>query len=176
MRSDRLLILLALALAGCRTQRSIEITSQPPGARVRLDEQEVGITPVTVPFEFYGTRRITFYKAGYRTRSEQIRLRPPWYFRFPLDVVTEVFLPFGWRDRRAYHMDLVQGQEVMSIPSLRSVIDRANVLRQSGPEGPRHLPETRPQEVLPADETPAPPAKEETEEPPERPAPEDRTV
>ena len=34
-----------------------------------------------------------------------------------------------------------------SMPSLRSVIDRANVLRQSGPEGPRDLPDTRPQTV-----------------------------
>ncbi len=143
---------LAALLGGCRTERTLSVTSNPPGAEVRLDDQAVGLTPVRVWFEHYGTRRVTFYLPGYRTRSDQIRLGPPWYLRFPLDVVTEVFLPFGWKDRRVYHVDLVPGEEVMSLPSLRSVIERANVLRQSGPEGPRHLPETRPQEVLPAGE------------------------
>jgi PEGA domain-containing protein len=140
-------LLPVLLLAACRTHRYLEITSEPPGAEVRLDDEAVGFTPVRVPFEYYGTRRVTFYLPGYRTQSEQIRLKPPWYFRFPLDIITEVFLPLGLTDRRVYHQDLVQGEEVMSLPSLRSVIERANVLRQSGPEGPRHLPEVRPQEV-----------------------------
>lgn len=122
---------------------------------MRLDDEAVGVTPVAVPFEHYGTRRVTFYLQGYRTQSELIDLDPPWYSRFPLDLVTEVFLPIGLRDRRKYHVELVPGEEIMSLPSLRSVIDRANVLRQSGPEGPRNLPEVRPA-VVPAAEEPPP--------------------
>jgi hypothetical protein len=105
-----------------------------------------------VRFEHYGTRRLSFYLPGYQTRSEQLRLAAPWYFLFPMDIVTEVLLPLGWSDRRAYHVALVPGEEAMSLPSLRSVIDRANVLRHSGPEGPRHLPEPEPQEALPEEE------------------------
>jgi len=144
MRRPRLLLLLGLLAAGCRAQRTLEITSDPPGAEVRLDDQTIGLTPVRVSFEHYGTRRLTFYLPGYRTSSRRIRLRPPWYGRFPLDLASEVLLPFGIRDRRHVHQDLVEGQEVMGLPSLRSVIERANALRQSGPEGPRDLPDVSP--------------------------------
>jgi len=151
-------LLLALASASCRTSRYLEITTTPPGAEVRLDDDAVGRTPLRIPFEHYGTRRVTFYLEGYRTKSGRIRLKAPWYARFPLDIVFEVLLPVGLTDRRVYHQDLVPGEEVMSLPSLRSVIDRANVLRQSGPEGPRNLPEVRP-EVVPSgeQEQPEPP-------------------
>ena len=151
-----LTILLALVLYGCRTERSLTITSDPPGAEVRLDDQAVGVTPVRVTFEHYGTRRVSLHKTGYRTQSDPIHLRAPWYFRFPIDIVTEFLLPFGWKDRRVYHVDLQPGEEDMSQPSLRSVIERANVLRQAGPEGPRQLPETRPQEVPPAEDEDTP--------------------
>ena len=150
-----LVLVLTLCATGCRAKRYLEITSTPPGAEVRLDDTAVGFTPVKVPFEHYGTRRLTYYLPGYRTYSRRIRVRTPWYFRFPLDVVTEVLLPIGLVDRRPVHQDLVQGEEVMSMPSLRSVIDRANVLRQSGPEGPRNLPDVSPM-VVPSNGSPAP--------------------
>jgi len=156
MRPIHLLLICALVLAGCQTVRSLEITSNPPGAEVRLDDVAVGVTPVRIEFEHYGTRRVSLHKDGFRARSDQIRLGAPWYFRFPVDIVTEVFLPFGWKDRRVYHVDLAPGEEVMSQPSLRSVIERANVLRQAGPEGPRQLPEIRPQEVPPAEDEDVP--------------------
>lgn len=142
------LVLALCALAGaCRSQRTLEITTDPPGAEVRLDDKAIGTTPLTLSFDYYGVRRVTFYLPGYRTLSEQIRLDPPWYARFPVDLVTEVLIPLGLGDHRLYHRDLVPGQEVMSLPSLRSVIDRANVLRQSGPEGPRNLPSVQSQPV-----------------------------
>jgi len=157
-----LLLALLLGGVGCRARRYLEITSQPPGAEVRLDDETVGVTPVKVPFEHYGTRRLTFYLPGYRTFSRRIRIGPPWYSRFPLDIVSEVLLPIGVVDRRRLHEDLVLGEEVLSLPSLRSVIERANVLRQSGPEGPRDLPDASPA-VVPGDSGPEaepPPPKE----------------
>jgi hypothetical protein len=157
-----LIVLLALA-AGCRTHRYMQITSTPPGAEVRLDDQAVGLTPVRVPFDYHGVHRVTFYLPGHRTVSRRIKLRARWYSRFPLDIVTEVLLPLGLTDRRNIHQDLVPGEEVMSLPSLRSVIERANVLRQSGPEGPRALPDAQPSAV-PSEAEPEPP-------PPEAPEP-----
>lgn len=138
---------LGFGLTGCRTHRYLEISSTPPGAQVRLDDQAVGVTPLRVPFEHYGTRRVTYYLPGYRTSSRRIHVDPRWYGVFPLDILTEVLLPLGLTDRRRVHQDLVQGEEVMSQPSLRSVIERANALRHSGPEGPRDLPEVRPSVV-----------------------------
>jgi hypothetical protein len=109
-----------------------------------------------VPFEHFGTRRLTFHLAGYRTASRRIRLRPKWYARFPLDILTEVLLPFGLTDKRKFHENLVPGEEVMSLSSLRSVIERADHLRNSGPEGPRDLPELAPAVVPPETELPDP--------------------
>ena len=148
-------LVLALALSACRTRRYLEITSQPPGAQVRVDDEAVGVTPVRVPFEHFGTRRVTYYLPGYRTTTRRIRVRAPWYARFPLDIVSEVLLPFGLRDRRKVNEQLVPGQDVMSLPSLRSVIERANALRQSGPEGPRDLPEAQPS-IVPSEPEPKP--------------------
>jgi hypothetical protein len=163
-RTPHFLAFLALgALAlGCRTHRYLEITSTPPGAEVRLDDESIGCTPLKVPFEHFGTRRVTYYLPGYRTYTRRIRLKPRWYARFPLDIVSEVLLPLGLRDRRRVHQDLVLGEEVMSLPSLRSVIERANALRLSGPEGPRDLPEAHPALV---------PSEPEPESAPEAPKP-----
>lgn len=152
--SPRLLLLALPLLVGCRTHRYLEISTTPPGAEVRLDDQAIGLTPLRVSFEHYGTRRLTFYLAGYRTSSRRIQLRPRWYARFPMDILTEVLLPLGLTDRRKVHEALVQGEEVLSLPSLRSVIERANALRHSGPEGPRTLPDARPA-IVPSDSTPA---------------------
>jgi hypothetical protein len=152
---------LALLLSGCLVDRYLQITSDPPGADVRVDDEVVGTTPVRVPFEHFGTRRITFYRAGYRTHSMLVHLRPRWYARFPLDILSEVLLPLGLRDRRKVHHALVPGEELLSLPSLRSVIERSDVLRHSGPEGPRDLPESVPA-MIPSDsgEEPDPPLPE----------------
>jgi len=146
-------LVLALLAQGCRTQRFLQITSTPPGAEVRLDNEAVGNTPIRVPFEHYGTRRLTFHLQGYRTASRRIHLRPKWYARFPLDILTEVILPLGLTDKRKFHENLVPGEELMSQSSLRSVIDRADHLRNSGPEGPRDLPELAPA-IVPPDTEP----------------------
>jgi hypothetical protein len=163
-----LLLVLALLAPGCRPHRYLQISSTPPGAEVRLDDQAVGTTPVRVPFEHYGTRRLTFHLAGYRTASRRIHLRPKWYSRFPLDILTEVILPMGLTDRRKVHENLVLGEEVMSLSSLRSVIERADHLRNAGPEGPRDLPELAPA-IVPPHETPEPGAPPEPEPEPREP-------
>ena len=147
---------LALLATACRSHRYLQITSTPPGAEVRLDDEAVGITPVRVPFEHYGTRRLTFHLTGYRTATRRVRLRPKWYSRFPMDILTEVILPLGLTVRKRVHEDLVLGEEVMSLPSLRSVIERADTMRNSGPEGPRDLPDLAPT-IVPGDAEPSEP-------------------
>ncbi len=44
----------AAGLTGC-VERTITVTSDPSGALVYLNDTEIGRTPVTVPFTFYGT-------------------------------------------------------------------------------------------------------------------------
>jgi hypothetical protein len=121
---------------------------------VRLDGRKIGTTPVTVDFGAYGTRLVTLYLDGYHTHAERIRLKPPWYSRFPLDIISEVLLPLGLRDRRVLRVRLEPGQEVVTRPSLRSVLERADVLRRAGPTGPTELPAPQPRELPPVEEEP----------------------
>jgi len=136
-------VLVAVVTSACAAKRTLTITSEPEGAQVRLDDERVGWTPITTEFHHYGTRRLTLAKDGYRVVSRQVELVPPWYARFPLDVVSEVLLPFGWRDRHELHFELEPGGDLLTTPDLRSVLDRAEFLRRAGPEGPRPLPPTR---------------------------------
>jgi len=138
---------IALASTGCAPLRTVKITTDPPGAIVRLDDETVGVTPLDLRFYHYGVRRITLQKDGYRTHSEEVELDPVWWSRFPIDFFSEVLLPFGWRDRRKYKVTLVQGEELMSVPNLHSVIMRADVLRNAGVDGPRDLPAPQPLEL-----------------------------
>jgi hypothetical protein len=130
---------LVFLLAGCAARRELVINSVPPGALVRLDDTVVGTTPFETSFEAYGTRRVTFYKDGYRTQSMLVEIEPPWYGRFPLDIVSEVLLPFGWHDRHDVKMELVPESGTVTMPDLESVLQRAESLRLAEPTGPRPM-------------------------------------
>jgi hypothetical protein len=164
LRSASIAFLAALLLGGCAARRTLAVTSEPPGAEVRLDDELLGVTPLAAPISYYGVRHIVVYKQGYQTQSELIELDPPLYARFPLDFFTEVLFPFGWKDRRELHVVLVPGEEILSRPGLGTVFERAQALRQAGPEGPRELPRPRLRE-LPQQPEPAPPRPESAPEP-----------
>lgn len=134
-----LLLILAVS-SGCAAKRTLTITSDPAGALVRLDDEPVGSTPLEVEFLHYGTRRVTYSMEGFLTRSVLVEVRPPWYARFPLDILSEVVLPVGWRDDHPVHEILSPGSEQMRPPVLRSVLERAEALRRAGPTGPRDMP------------------------------------
>ncbi len=127
-------------LTGCAAERTLTITSDPPGALVRLDDEPVGTTPLEIEFLHYGTRRVNYSLEGYLTRSVLIEVRPPWFARFPVDILSEVIFPVGWRDDHAVHTSLTPGAEQLQPPALRSVLERAEALRRAGPSGPRELP------------------------------------
>ncbi len=96
-----------LGLSGCRGDRLLRIDSVPRGAVVRLDDRVIGVTPLEVPFQHYGQRRLALYSEGSRTYSEPLILNAPWYARFPVDILTEIILPLGLDDVRELRIDLV---------------------------------------------------------------------
>ena len=63
IRSFQFLILVAIifAFSGCVT-RSITVKTEPSNALVYLDNELIGESPVTVPFTYYGTRKIMIEK------------------------------------------------------------------------------------------------------------------
>jgi hypothetical protein len=129
--------LLAAVLASCAVQREFVITSDPPGAKVRLDQEIVGETPYRTQFEAFGTRRVTLYREGYRAWSGPVKLTAPWYARFPLDFFSEVLFPWGWTYHKVVSVTLEPESGSVTQPDLEKVLDRAEVLRKAGPEGPQ---------------------------------------
>jgi len=130
-------VALALGCSGCAAQRRLTIVSEPPGATVRLDDRIVGSTPYQENFQAYGVRRVTLYRTGYRTISKQITLKPPWYARFPIDIVTEVLVPVGWKDEKKVKIVLEPESGEVTTPDLDAVLERAKTFRLAEPEGPR---------------------------------------
>ncbi len=141
-----LAVLALSALTSCAVERTLKVQSEPPGAIIRLDNSlvrgddgELARTPVKLRYDDYGTRRITLYLDGYRIQSRRVRLRPPWYLRFPIDLVTEVLLPVGWKDRRSIQFELEPESGTVTEPDLEGVLQRAEFLRRAGVEGPKPI-------------------------------------
>jgi hypothetical protein len=86
-------------LTGCVT-RSYTIETEPEGADVYVGGLHVGKSPVQKSFTYYGTRKVILAKKGYTTRTEEMKIPPPLYERFPLDFFSEVVWPQELKDER----------------------------------------------------------------------------
>ncbi len=105
MRLALILVVSAVLAGGC-VEREIRVRSSPPGARVHLDGEYVGLTPCTTSFEFYGTREIELRKPGYKIVRRLERISAPAYGRFPLDFFFEVLIPVRLKDERDFSYPL----------------------------------------------------------------------
>ncbi len=95
-----------LCLTGC-VERRLTIRTDPPGARVYIDDYEIGTAPCSTHFTYYGTRKIRLVKDGYQTKTFYQPIPPPWYQIPPFDFVTENLIPGTIRDHRtlAYQLE-----------------------------------------------------------------------
>jgi hypothetical protein len=118
------LLVLLSATVGC-VQRRLTIRSNPPGARVFVGDNEIGATPVSTDFVYYGTRKIRLVKDGYETFVVNQPIPTPWYQIPPLDFVTENLVPGEIRDERVVNFQLVPLQEAPT----QQVLARAEQLR-----------------------------------------------
>ncbi len=80
-----------LLLSGC-VERKLRITSDPPGARVFVNDEEAGTTPLKVSFLWYGDYDLVFRKSGYSTVKTSYRVQPPWWQVPPFDLVSEALI------------------------------------------------------------------------------------
>lgn len=76
------------ALQGC-VERTITVTSEPPGAIVWLNDVEVGRTPVETEFTFYGTYDVRLRLDGYEPLLTSRKANAPVYDLPGLDLVAE---------------------------------------------------------------------------------------
>ncbi len=123
-----LLLIGAIVLGGCtgRVVRTMTIESDPPGALVSVNDNQVGRTPLTTQFTHYGTYRIRLQQSGYQTLTVYEPVRAPWY-QWPLiDLAFETVVPGTRRDE--HHLGPYQLQP--AVPSdPQALLQRAEAMR-----------------------------------------------
>jgi hypothetical protein len=110
-----------LVLAGCLIgapgclERRIHITSDPPGALVCVNDIEVGRTPVTTGFLFYGDFDVRARKEGYEPVSTDRDAWSPVWEMAPFDLAATA-MPFTLRKTVEWHIDLKPVDPKLSEP------------------------------------------------------------
>jgi len=89
----------AILPAGC-VRRTLTVRTEPAGARVFLNDHEVGTSPVSVDFTWYGDYDVIVRMNGYETLKTHHEIKPPWYQVPPIDFVAEILVPFEIHDER----------------------------------------------------------------------------
>lgn len=121
---------LLFAGTGC-VHRRATIHSDPPGAQAWIGDRQIGHTPASFDFTWYGTEEITLLKDGYEPETQLIKLPTPWYQTPPLDFVTDNFLPFRVKDQHEFSFQL---RPRVVVPS-NELMDRGNSLRSEAQIG-----------------------------------------
>lgn len=111
---------------GC-VQRRMTVRTNVPGAQVYVDNYEIGRTPVSTDFIYYGDRTIRLVKDGYETQTVVQPVGAPWYQWPGIDFFTENLWPFEIRDERQFDYQL-QPQYVVPTDTL---LNRGEELRRN---------------------------------------------
>lgn len=119
-------LLALLPLSGC-VERTMRISSDPQGARVFLNDEEVGVTPARVSFLWYGDYDIILRKEGFETLKTHYRLDALWYQYPPIDLIAECLIPTTIKDERVLPTYQL---EPATVPPMPEVIERAVQARE----------------------------------------------
>jgi len=115
---------LAVLLSGC-VERQLTIRTQPAGAMVTLNDEQVGAAPVTVSFNWYGDYWVRISKDGYETLDTHRELKAPWYDYFPFDFIVQIADPTRVVDSYEWTFELRPKQ----YPTRNELLDQAQTLR-----------------------------------------------
>ncbi len=93
-------IVLLIGAGGC-VRRTMMIRTEPvSGARVFVNDEEIGVSPVSKDFTWYGDYDVIIRHPDYETLKTHWRLEKPWYQYPPVDFVAEVLVPVTIHDNR----------------------------------------------------------------------------
>ncbi len=131
MRSMKLVaakasVFVGMLLAGGCVQRTMHVQSDPPGALVFMNGQEIGRTPLARDFTWYGTYDVQVRKEGYQTLSTKTRLVAPIWQWPPLDLLAELW-PGRLKDQRYLSYTLEPASTQPADPG--AIVARAESLR-----------------------------------------------
>lgn len=116
---------IALLPGGC-VERTLTINTEPSGALVVLNDEQIGESPVTVSFNWYGDYGVRLRKEGYQTLDTHRRLKAPWFDWFPLDFFAEVLYPGRIVDTHEWTFDLAPKQPL----TREELLKEADALRR----------------------------------------------
>jgi len=145
----RLLIAIPLLLAplAC-VEQELTIESDPPGALVYLNDQELGRTPLKRDFHWYGDYDVRLQLDGYQTLKTHKRVKAPLWNWAPFDLVASL-MPFTVRDEQKISFTLKPVDPSLDQPT--NLLARAEDLRgqleggqYTRPPTPRATPATKP--------------------------------
>jgi hypothetical protein len=111
-------------LSGC-VERRYTIRTNPPGALAIVNQEEIGPTPVSRSFTFYGDREITLMLDGYQSQTIIQPINSPWWDNALTEFFTENVIPFTFRDEREF----VYQMQPTSIPEVNDLVARGQNLR-----------------------------------------------
>jgi hypothetical protein len=117
--------LIVSGLAGC-VERRMLIVSDPPGATAIVNGQNLGPTPASMPFTYYGKYDVTLVRDGYQTKTNYAQIHRPWFEFFPIDFFAENVWPSHLQDDRTLQFRM----EPLTQPRSDDVVSDANALRE----------------------------------------------
>ncbi len=123
-------LLAALLATGC-VERKLTIVTEPTEAVVWLNDEEVGVTPVTVNFNWYGDYSVRIEKPGYAILNTHRELERPLHDRFPFDFFAEVCWPQKITDEYSWTFELQPYQPA----STEELIKSAQQMQQRADQG-----------------------------------------
>ena len=109
-----LLIAVTLGFAGC-VERTISITSNPQGALVYLNDEEVGRTPLVISHRFYGVYSVRLELDDHKPLWTKQEAKAPWW-EFPgPDLVAEAIPELAVRQQWHFDLDLLEDLDPSAI-------------------------------------------------------------
>jgi len=107
-------------ISGC-VERKLTINTEPQGALVTLNDEEIGTSPVTVEFNWYGDYNVRITKEGFETLKTHRLLKGPWYDSFPFDFFAQILSPERIVDSYQWTFKL----EKQRLPARKTLIEKA---------------------------------------------------
>jgi len=95
-----------LIFSGC-VERKLTINTEPQGALIVLNDEEIGLSPVTVGFNWYGDYKVRANKRGYAILNTHRELEGPLYDKFPFDFFAEILWPGRIVDEYEWTFEMV---------------------------------------------------------------------
>ena len=132
MRRSALVLAMALSAGGC-LERTVTITSDPAGALVTLNDQQIGRTPVETGFKYFGVYDVRLELDGYEPIvTEHEAVAPIW--EYPGIDLLAIAAPWRVKTALKWHYDLEPvpqaGAEAAEAEE-SALIDRARSMRDA---------------------------------------------